>query len=614
MLNIHRFEWKVLIACAVVGLAFAFANPSDLQAQQPNAPGQQSDREGLLDRIATLEKQLSAREEQSVALTASAEAAVPASSPQGSALNGRIVSVQGGVVANADVSLGPWTPAMPGMKMTPAPQRTARSTNDGAFSFTQVPPGQYVLQVDAPGFERWSQEVTVPSTQAFNVTLNRLEIPGAEATAPSGGTTDTQVLLERIKTLEERLGALEASTVLSEPETRVKRIEVFVDKNGNEYDKETPGATKKVTYQRERVYRRQTINEKIEGALSDQEKRSVKVGVSAAIVPQFAIRTKGEPAKADGNAYQLANADLFFTANIAQHTIFFADVVGISGTPPDLEVPSLTLLNGFSARLSRQNELNLREAWLRTEVFSQKLALTAGRLDLTNYFDHNAVANDETSQFLSDALVNNPMLGLAVNGSGFSAVFDSKNGFNFKIGFQQSNPQATSLSDSIYSLAEVGYFLNPFKLGQGNYRFWYRVNNSSNSTADGGAAANIAALHRTAFGTSFDQRLSSTVTLAGRFGAAAQADGASRRDLFYSGALQFRNHLVFNPADYWAFGYSQTDLRAGNREQLAEGYYNFQIAEKFKLSFHLAHVLERKVGSPSKQGYLVPGIRLQASF
>ena len=206
------------------------------------------------------------------------------------------------------------------------------------------------------------------------------------------------------------------------------------------------------------------------------------------------------------------------------------------------------------------------------------------------------------------------MLGLAVNGSGFSAVFDPKNGFNFKIGLQQSNPNATSLSDSIYSLAEVGYFLNPFHLGEGNYRFWYRVNNSSNSTAQGGAAATIAARHRTAFGTSFDQRLSPTVTLAGRFGTAQQADGASRRDLFYSGAMQFRNHLVLNPADYWAFGYSQTDLRAGDKEQLMEGYYNFQIAEKFKLSFHLAHVLERKVGATSKLGFLVPGIRLQASF
>jgi hypothetical protein len=596
-----------------IALVFAISgSPLELMAQQAPSP-QESDRQVLLDRIAALEKELSAHESSPETLTASAGPPGQAPAAQGSAVTGRVANAQGGVVANADISLGPWTPAMPGMKMTPAAQRTAKSTADGSFSFTQVPPGQYVLQVDAPGFERSSQEITVPITAPINVRMDILEVPGAETTTPGGGgTADTQFLLERIKTLEERLNALEASTVLSEPETRVKRVEVYLDKNGNETDLAVPGATKKVTYQRERVYRRQTINEKIEDALSEQEKRSVKVGVSAAVIPQFAVQTKGEPAEADGHAYLLANADLFFTANIAQHTLFYADVVGISGTPPDLEVPTLTLLNGFTARLVRQNELNLREAWLRTELFKQRLALSAGRLDLTNYFDHNAVANDETSQFLSDALVNNPALGLAVNGSGFAAVYDPKKSFNFKIGFQQSNPDATSLSDSLFTLAEVGYFLNPFKIGQGNYRFWYRVNNGARTTGPGGEPIDNSDRHQTAFGVSFDQRLSPTLTLGGRFGA-PQSTAVSGRDKFYSGALQFRNHLIFNPADYWAVGYSQLNLKAGDREQLVEGYYNFQIAEKFKLSFHVTHVLETRVGAP-KSGFLVPGIRLQASF
>jgi hypothetical protein len=89
----------------------------------------------------------------------------------------------------------------------------------------------------------------------------------------------------------------------------------------------------------------------------------------------------------------------------------------------------LTLLNAYTARLVNQNELNLREVWLRTELFGQRLALTTGRLDLTNYFDANALSNDESTQFLSDALVNNQMLGLSANGTGVAAEFDPKNGF-----------------------------------------------------------------------------------------------------------------------------------------------------------------------------------------
>src|SRR5262249_25403153 len=217
---------------------------------------------------------------------------------------------------------------------------------------------------------------------------------------------------------------------------------------------------------------------------------------------------------------------------------------------------------------------------------------------------HNAVANDETSQFLSDSLVNNPALGLAVNGSGFAAVFDPKKGLNFKIGFQQSNPNATSLSDSIFSLAEVGYFLNPFGLGEGNYRVWYRVN-STGKDVEGPQ-------HRAGAGISFDQRLSPTVTLFGRYGE-SQTLPELKNDRFYSGGLQFRNHLVLNPGDYWAVGYSQAHLGDLRREHLTEGYYNFQLTERLKLSLHLTHVLEMRPDAP-KQGFLVPGVRLAAAF
>jgi hypothetical protein len=315
---------------------------------------------------------------------------------------------------------------------------------------------------------------------------------GGDAANPEGNpvdSTDPQALLDRIKALEQRIRDLESSAVLSEPETRVKKVEVYVDKNGVQHDEPVPGAKKEFTFQRERVYRRQTINEKIEEALAGAEEHNVKVGVNAGIVTQLAHRMKGSPfvdpatfaVTGNNHAYELASADLFFTAGIAQNTMFFADVVGLSGPPPDLELGTLTLVNGYSARLVNQNELNLREAWLRTELFSNKLALTAGRLDLTNYFDHNIAANDETSQFISDALVNNPALGLAENGAGLSVVFDPKNGFNFKIGFQQSNSRARSLSDSVYSLAEIGYLTRLPGMGEGNYRFWYRTDNANTS-------------------------------------------------------------------------------------------------------------------------------------
>jgi hypothetical protein len=188
-------------------------------------------------------------------------------------------------------------------------------------------------------------------------------------------------------------------------------------------------------------------------------------------------------------------------------------------------------------------------------------------------------------------------LNLAVNGSGLAAVYDPKNGLTFKLGIQQSRTDATNLSQSLYSLGEIGYVARLPGLGEGNYRFWYRTDNSVNR-------------NRSGYGTSLDQKLAPKVTWFGRVGT-TQAD--IRRDYFYSGGLQFANGAGFYPGDFWGLGYAHYDTGAGPKERLAEGYYNFGISEKFRLSFHLTHVLEKRPGEETV-GYLVPGIRLQASF
>jgi hypothetical protein len=427
------------------------------------------------------------------------------------------------------------------------------------------------------------------------------------STASAGLTTfrrrGVDIGMDAKATLEQRVADLETSTVLSEPETRVRRVEVYVDPNGIQHDDPTPGAKKQVTYLRERTYRRQTISEKIDAAMEDAEKHRVAVGVDAAVATQFAGRHEGD-LEANNRAYALASADLFFTAGIAQNTVFFADIVGLSGAPPDAEIPALTLINGYTARLVAQNELNLREAWLRTEIFKNRLALTAGRLDLTNYFDANAFANDESTQFISDALVNNQMLGLAVNGTGFASEFDAKNGFRVKFGLQQNNNDATNLSDSMFTLSEVGYTFTPFSLPEGTYRVWFRTDNSDPAALLKGV------------GFSFDQKVSPSVGLFARYGQ-SQVDldlGAGvENDKFFSFGVGFQKGFIFNPEDTWGVGFARMDLRAGDRENLVEGYYNFLMTEKLRLSFHLTGVLDRPAGT-EQFGYLFPGIRLQAAF
>ena len=470
----------------------------------------------------------------------------------------------------------------------------AMTDAQGAYAFPALPVGSYNVTVVSAGltaFRRQGVAVTADQNVQLDITLDA-------ASAQQAADAERQELLQQLAELKQRVTDLETNTVLSDPETRVRRVEVFVDEQGGEHDEQVPGSKPVVTYQRERVYRRQTINEKIEEALADAEEHNVKIGVDAAITTQFAKRTKGGDPFIDNRAYALASADLFFTAGIAQNTVFFADIVALSGSPPDAEIPSLTLLNGYTARLERQNELNLREVWLRTELFGQRLSLTTGRLDLTNYFDANALSNDESTQFLSDALVNNQMLGLGANGTGVAAEFDPKNGFRLKFGLQQSNNDATNLSESLFTLSEVGYTFTPFALPEGSYRLWFRTDNTSDDVRRG-------------VGISVDQKLSNSVGLFARYGTKDLEDDG--RDHYWSAGIGFQNGFIFNPQDTWGIGYAQMRLQSGDREKLVEGYYNLLLTERLRLSFHLSHALETPA-TGEKFGYLLPGVRLQASF
>jgi len=526
-------------------------------------------------------------------------------------------------------------------------QFSATTDAQGTYGFPALPMGKYDLSIESFGltaYTRGAIDIPAARTVELNISLNvatagqaaqsdpqallaqiatlerrlrELEARAASSEASGVNALSTsaasqqqaglQAPTDRLAALEERLSELETRAVLSETTTYVKRVDVWVDANGTEYDQPVPGARQEVTYRREAVYRRESIGEKIEEALADADKRGVQLGIDATSVTQFASRTKGDPDAVSGNAYALASADLFFTAGLAQYTVFFADVVALSGAPPDLEIPGLTLLNGYTARLVNQNELNLREVWLRTELFKQRLALVAGRLDLTNYFDNNAAANDETIQFLGDGLVNNPALGLATNGTGFAAVFDPKIGLNFKVGIQQSNSEATNLSDSIFSLAEVGFLATLPSLGEGNYRVWFRTTNTGN-------------LNSQAFGLSLDQKVGPVATLFARFGdgdlpvTEEDRTSFSLGQRFYSGGVKFQNGLVLNRWDSWGIGYAQTEVPdAGEKEKMTEGFYNLQLTDRLHLTFHLQHVLRSAPGTDSL-GYLVPGLRLQAAF
>lgn len=454
-------------------------------------------------------------------------------------------------------------------------------------------------------------QILLQRIQQLEARLGQLQ-PGAPQTATAeksaensgpnaapATATQLQAVLERLEDLDQRLGNLETTSVLSSPKTMVKEVRVWVDKNGNEFDHAVPGAKEVVTYQRERAYRRQTIEEEIGDAMAAQNAGGVQLGVNVVTTAQGASQTEGSKSVADGHAYGISAADITFKANAAAlNTEFYADLVGIGGSPPDKEIPTLTLLNSQTARLSN-NQLSVREAWIRTELFHQTVGVQLGRIDLTTQFDRNASANSENTQFISGALVNNPALGLASNGLGAIATYDPKGPLVFRVGAQQSsadpNNTAPSLSDSLYALGEVEYIMRPFGLPEGHYRLWGRSDNAFGT--------------QKGWGLSADQKINAAVTLFARYGNGS-VNATHDRMHFYSAGVQFGTPYAFHPDDFWGLGYARTDLLGTTSEKLTEAFYNLHLTEHMSASFMLQYVTE----SATHNSFLLPGSRLQVSF
>lgn len=433
---------------------------------------------------------------------------------------------------------------------------------------------------------------------------NRAAPPPPSTPPPAAATPNadasTQALLDRIDELERRLSQLESTAVISQPKVLVKEVHVWVDENGNQYDHEVPGAKEVITYERELAQRRETIEDSIEEKLAEEAAGGVEIGINNVTTLQVASQTKGPDAVADGHAYGLSAADITFAASSAAlNTEFYADLVGIGGSPPEQEIDSLTLINGQTARLSN-NQLSVREAWLRTEVAQQRLALSVGRIDVTTHFDRNVAANDETTQFLSDALVNNPVLGLGSNGFGTVAEWDPKKSWNFKFGLQQSsdpNNQLGSLADSMFRLAEFEYIARPFGLPEGHYRVWARSDNS------GGLG------YRDGYGVSIDQTVGQAITVFARYGNGEVGDIPGKL-FFYSGGVEFGAPHTFNPQDFWGIGLAHTDFEEGPSEKIAEVFYNLNLTTHLRSSFMLQYVEESSTG----EAYILPGARIQVVF
>ncbi|MBO1224564.1 MAG: carbohydrate porin [Candidatus Scalindua sediminis] len=473
-----------------------------------------------------------------------------------------------------------------------------------------------------------SMEKTIRRLEKY---LDKVDSIESEVTRFSSGTKSTQIqdnssqdqkgvamtegrVDKRIKRLEDVVYELKDRAALMDMTEEIRRVQEYVCRNGHVFsvmseDKKCPicGLKQKARsrFKLQKFARRESISERIATAVEEEFERRVIIGASGTGIFQQLISSDRQGKSRDKRgkkSFAEGSFDLLFIAKPLLYTTFFMDLESIGGNGPDEIIGSFSGLNDDSGSLQDDDgvdRVSVREVWLQSFLLDERLRLVGGKIDLTNYFDSNTVANDETTQFITSAFVNNPTLEVPVNGPGLLAFFDTRKGLTFGLGLQSLDNSGTNITDDIYGIAEIGYRSHFFFEQEGIYRLWGRTK--------GGKENN------NGFGVSLDQNLTTRLTAFARYGAnESEVDDATIASAWSAG-LRLRSPFFSRVNDEVAFAFGMLDAVDANEESAAELYYKFQINDQFAITPSFQVVFD-PAGRGSNDTASVIGIRTQLEF
>jgi hypothetical protein len=409
-------------------------------------------------------------------------------------------------------------------------------------------------------------------------------------------------LSERVKTLEERLDQLDRVEV-------IKKVSEYVCRDGELYDSLPSGGRcpdgslpeDRQTFRKIPFSRRESLSEKISAALEEAESKRVTAGGSArGILQQLLGNRSGE------KLFGTGSVDLFFLSKPMTSSLFFVDLESIGGSGPDEVVGSLSRLNTDAETLGAgvSDQVKVREAWLYIRLLGDQLKVIGGKIDLTNYFDRNAVANDETAKFLNTALVNNPLLKQPPNGPGVVLQYDSGKDFGMGVGAQSSDNSGATIAEKVYAIAELDYHTHLFSRREGNYRLWGR------SARDG------AVLEKKSWGVgiSFDQELHPHATAFVRAGI-GKREGEDKKAYAGSTGLELRSLFESAIRDRIGLALSR-QAGAGGSESFGEGYYHHYLTDRLAIAFDLQWLFTgtNSITGEKNRNIVIPGLRTTVNF
>ncbi len=291
--------------------------------------------------------------------------------------------------------------------------------------------------------------------------------------------------------------------------------------------------------------------------------------------------------------------DIFAFVSFGKSTLLFFDLEAGGGKGPDALIPNVSGLNADAGGGDGEGKnLTVLEAWTEFKILREIFTVTFGKMDPTNYFDNNLHANDETSQFISGAFVNNPVLPVGVNSPGirFRTTFVKR--FYIQYGLFMADLQEENIMKNHLKLLETGIKLFPESGWEGNLR----VYGHEQPLAGNGQG----------FGISFDQLIANNFTIFGRYGQNSDelAEWLGIKDA-WSGGIGFVK-TIFKRELKIGIAYAETQtIESENPEQLSEFYFSTQLNKWVFISPHVQWI---KTWQPGPEEHFLAGLRINLSY
>ncbi|MEZ5617182.1 MAG: carbohydrate porin [Rhodocyclaceae bacterium] len=469
--------------------------------------------------------------------------------------------------------------------------------------------------------------------------LRPIALALALVTGPAAASDDMKSLLAEVKRLADRVEALEQNNRELEKSLATERL--------SEKEPELATRLKAVEFQTLSMQKQARQIEALEGisvgaSLTGVAQRANRGGVAGGTSRQSRANYRGDVSVTlPGGSMGDIEGSLFTHVRFGQ-----GDGLGLRPTYTSTANTTAFQVSGVSDADS--SFAVLAQAWYQLKVplprggvlaqSKEHVHLTFGKIDPFVFFDQNAAADDESTRFLNNAFVHNPLLDsggdVGADRYGFAPgaivqyanEHDKSRTWGLSLGAFGSGPGA-NFSGSLGKPFMIAQADTTWRINHlpGNYRA-YLWSNGRGMGYDG-----IERRH-SGIGMSIDQKVSDWVTAFARYG--HQAAGKVRFDRALTVGAEIAGNAWGRAADSLgaAFGLLRTssayrrdsvaldldgdgalDPRASANERIAELYYRYRVNERFELTPDF-QLIQRPGGDGGTPTIKVVGLRAKVGF